>query len=91
MTKVECHAQGLVHICQRRSGHGQVGADHLGRKVGRVDIIEVDDFLKDAAVDDSVRGALLGGSRDVNKITPAKALLNRRTHGRGDIHTPESL
>ena len=64
MTKVECHAHGSVHICQRRSGHGQVGVDHLGGKVARVDIIQVDDPLKDAAVDDSVGGALLSGSSE---------------------------
>jgi hypothetical protein len=53
------HAHGSVHICQCRGGHGQVGGNHLRGKVSRVRIIQVDDSLKDMAVDDLVGGALL--------------------------------
>lgn len=52
------HAQGSVHICQCRGGHGQVGVNHLRGKVSRVCIIQVDHSLKDTAVDD-LGGALL--------------------------------
>lgn len=53
------HAHGSVHICQCRGGHGQVGVNHLLGKLSRVRIIQVDDSLKDMAVDDLVGGVLL--------------------------------
>ena len=53
------HAHGSIHIRQCRGGHGQVGVNHLRGKVRRVRIIQVDDSLKDMAVDDPVGGALL--------------------------------
>jgi hypothetical protein len=53
------HAQSLVHVDQRRAGHSQIGVDHLGREVGRVLVIQVNDALKDAAIDDPVRASLL--------------------------------
>jgi hypothetical protein len=59
MVKWWSHAHGSVHICQCRGGHGQVGVNHLRGKVSRVRIIQVDDSLKDAPVDDPVGGALL--------------------------------
>ena len=63
MVIVEGHAHGSVHVGQRRGGHGQVRVNHLCGKVGRVCIIQVDDALKDAAVDDSVGGVLLSAWR----------------------------
>ena len=53
------HAQSLVHVDQRCVGHGQVGVDHLRGEIGRVLVIQVNDALKDTAVDDPVRALLL--------------------------------
>jgi len=55
------HAHGSVHVGQRRAGHGKVGVDQLRGKVGRVLVIQIDDTLEDATVDDlgSVVGMLL--------------------------------
>jgi hypothetical protein len=55
------HAHGSVHVGQRRAGHGNVGVDQLRGKVGRVLVIQIDDTLEDATVDDlgSVVGMLL--------------------------------
>ena len=53
------HAQSLVHVDQCGAGHSQVGVDHLGREIGRVLVIQVNDALKDAVIDDPVRASLL--------------------------------
>jgi hypothetical protein len=53
------HAHGLIHVGERRGGHGEKGVDHLRGKIGRVFVIQIDDTLEDPPVDDLVPGALL--------------------------------